>query len=175
MLRTPKDLKHRNVMTMPGDPAGPVLFSLVGDVTPKQIGITEHLPALTAGTLDVLTAPALASEQLQWAPRLDHINTMVAGIAVGALVFSSSKLRSLPPDAITVLTETGKVAGEALTKRVRSEDDAAFERLRQRMTPYDLTPAEQAEWAKLFREVAKQLRGTTYNAQLFDDAVKLAQ
>jgi len=174
-LRAPKDLKHRNVMTMPGDPVGPLLFATVGDVTPKTMGISEILPSLTAGTLDVLTVPPLAAEQMQWAPRLDHINTMVAGIGVGALVASSSKMRSLPPDALAILTETGKVAGEALTKRVRAEDDAALARLTTRMTAYDLTPAEQAEWAKLFREVATKLRGATFNAQIFDEAVRLAQ
>jgi TRAP-type C4-dicarboxylate transport system substrate-binding protein len=175
MLRTPKDLKHRNVMVMPGDPIAPLIYATVGDVTPKQLGITEILPALMSGTLDVLTVPALAAEQLQWSPRLDHINTMVSGIGIGALIFSAPKMRSLPADVLAVLADTGKIAGEALTKRVRAEDDAAFERLKKRMTPYDLDAAEQGEWAKLFTEVATKLRGTTFNAQVFDEAVKLAR
>jgi TRAP-type C4-dicarboxylate transport system substrate-binding protein len=174
-VRTPKDLKHRNVPAFAGDPVAPMLYSLVGDVTPRAITVTEILPALTSGTLDVLNVPSLAAEQLQWAPRLDHINVAVSGIGIGALVFSEAKLKALPADAIAVLSETGKIAGEALTKRIRSEDDAAFERLKKRMTAYELTQAEQAEWAKLFREVGTKLRGTTFQAPIFDEAVRLAQ
>jgi TRAP-type C4-dicarboxylate transport system substrate-binding protein len=175
MVNVPADLKHKNVSYLPGDPVAPMLYSLIGDITPKQISVTEVLPALTSGTLNVLNTPALAAEQLQWASRLDHINTMVSGIGIGALIFSSSKMKSLPPDAQAVLTETGKVAGEALSKRIRQEDDAAFERLKKRMTSYEPSAAQQAEWAKLFADTRNKLRGSTFNPQIFDEAVKAAQ
>ncbi|HSQ62253.1 MAG TPA: TRAP transporter substrate-binding protein DctP, partial [Polyangiaceae bacterium] len=102
-VRTPDDLKHKNTYYYYGDPIGPVLYSLVGDVTPKQMNVTEILPGLTGGAINVVTAPALAAEQLQWASRLDNINTATAAVAIGALVFSSAKLKSLPADAQNLL------------------------------------------------------------------------
>lgn len=174
-VHTPADLKHKNTYYLPGDPIGPMLFSLIGDITPKQVSVPEILPALTSGSVNVVIAPALAAEQLQWAPRLDNINTEVAGIGIGALVFSSPKFKSLPADAQTILAETGKVAGEALTIRIRKEDDASFGRLKGRMTAYSPSPAEQAEWQKLFNDTRAKLRGAVFNAAVFDEAVKNAQ
>ena len=174
-VKTPSDMKHKNTYYIAGDPVGPVMFSLIGDVTPKQVSVTEILPGLTNGTINVVVAPSLAAEQLQWAARLDNINTAVGGVGIGALVFSSAKIKSLPADAQAILIETGKLAGDALTTRIRREDDAAYARLAARMTKYDPNAAEQAEWVKLFADTRAKLRGTVFNAQVFDDAVKYSQ
>jgi len=174
-VHTPDDLKHKNTYYYSGDPIGPVLYSLIGDVTPKQMGVPEILPGLTSGSINVVIAPALAAEQLQWASRLDNINTAVAGVGIGALVFSSAKIRALPADAQQLLISTGALAGQALTTRIRNEDDAAFNRLKARMTAYAPNAAETAQWMKLFSDTRARLRGTVFNPQVFDDAVRYAQ
>ena len=174
-VKTPSDLKHKNTYYIAGDPVGPVMYSVIGDVTPKQVGVPEILPGLTNGTINVVVAPPLAAEQLQWAARLDNINTGIGGYGIGALVFSSAKNKSLPADAQAVLIDTGKIAGAALTVRIRNEDDAAYGRLIGRMTKTDPSAAEAAEWTKLFADTRAKLRGTVFNAQNFDDAVRLAQ
>ena len=127
--------------------------------------------ALTSNTINIVSAPALAAEQLQWSSRLDNINTMPVGIGIGGLVFSASKVNDLPADAKAALTETAKVAGEALTARIRREDNAAFERLKGRMTKYEPNAAEQEEWNKLFEKTRHRLKGSTFNAAVFDAAV----
>jgi TRAP-type C4-dicarboxylate transport system substrate-binding protein len=174
-VHTPDDLKHKNTYFYSGDPIGPVFFSLIGDVTPKQMSVPEILPGLTSGAINVVLAPALAAEQLQWASRLDNINNAVAGVGIGALVFSSNKIKSLPADAQNILIQTGAIAGSALTTRIRNEDDAAFARLKARMTAYDPSAAEVAQWNKLFADTRARLRGTVFTAQVFDDAVRYAQ
>jgi TRAP-type C4-dicarboxylate transport system substrate-binding protein len=174
-VRVPADLKHKNTFYLPGDPIAPMVFSVVGDVTPRQVSVPEILPGLTNGSINVLTAPALVAEQLQWASRLDHLGDDVGGIGIGALVFAAASIRNLPADAQALLTDTGRIAGEALTRRIRAEDDAAFVRLQGRMTHSALTDPEKEEWKKLFIEVGKRLRGTVFQAQLVDDAVKYAQ
>lgn len=171
-VRVPADVKHRRTFYLPGDPIGPVVMSLIGDVTPRQIAVPEILPALTSGSVDLLTAPPLVAEQLQWASRLDTLGDDVAGIGIGALVFSSTRYRAVPADARAVIAETGRVASEALTRRIRAEDDAALVRLQGRMTHYRLSPAEQAEWEKLFIETAKRLRGAVFDAATFDEAIR---
>jgi TRAP-type C4-dicarboxylate transport system substrate-binding protein len=174
-VKSPDDLKHKNTFYYSGDPIGPVLFSLIGDVTPRQMSVPEILPGLTSGSINVVMAPALAAEQLQWASRLDNINNAVAGVGIGALVFSSNKIKSLPADAQNILISTGAIAGQALTTRIRNEDDAAFARLKARMAAYDPSATEIAAWAKLFADTRARLRGTVFNPQVFDDAVKYAQ
>ncbi len=170
-IHTPADLKHKSCFYLAGDPIAPMLYNVVGDITPKQVGVTEILTGLTASTINVVVAPALVAEQLQWAPRLDHINVQVSGIGIGALVFAGPRLASLPADALAALVDTGRLAGEALTLRIRREDAAAFERLKARMTAFDTTPDEQAQWARVFTDTATRLRGTTFDPAVFDAAV----
>ena len=174
-VHTPDDLKHKAAYFIAGDPIEPMFYSAVGDVTPKQVSVPEILTGLTAGTINVVNAPALAAEQLQWASRLDHINSAVTGIGIGALLFTSAKIASLPADAQTALMESGKAAGEALTVSIRNEDAAAFARLKQRMVVYDPSPADQAAWDKIFSDTRARLRGATFNGQAFDDAVRLSR
>jgi TRAP-type C4-dicarboxylate transport system substrate-binding protein len=171
-VRTPADVKHRHTFYLPGDPIAPVVFSLIGDVTPRQVAVPEILPNLTAGSIDLVTVPPLVAEQLQWASRLDTMGDDVAGIGIGALVFSSARYRAVPADAQQIIADTGRIAGAALTQRIRAEDDAALVRLQARMTHYRLTAAEQAEWEKLFVETAKRLRGAVFDAAIFDEAVR---
>jgi TRAP-type C4-dicarboxylate transport system substrate-binding protein len=174
-VKSPDDLKHKNAFYYAGDPIGPIMYSIIGDVTPRQLSVPEVLPNLTSGAINVVIGPALASEQLQWASRLDNINTGVAGVGIGAIVFASTKMNSLPADAQAILVATGAVAAQALTTRIRNEDDAAFTRLKARMTAYDPSATETAQWAKLFADTRARLRGTVFNAQTFDDAVRYAQ
>jgi TRAP-type C4-dicarboxylate transport system substrate-binding protein len=87
-------------------------------------------------------------------------------------VLSSASYRAIPADAQAVLADTGRVAGEALTRRVRAEDDAAYARLLARMTHYGLSDAERAEWERLFVETARRLRGPVFDAAIVDEAVR---
>jgi TRAP-type C4-dicarboxylate transport system substrate-binding protein len=174
-VKTPDDLKHKNAFFIAGDPIEPMFYSAVGDVTPRQVSVPEILTGLTANTINVVNAPALAAEQLQWASRLDHLNTAVTGIGIGALLFTSSKINSLPADAQTALLESGKAAGEALTVSIRNEDNAAYQRLKARMVTFEPGPTEQAAWDAVFATTRSRLRGATFNAAIFDEAVRLAQ
>ncbi len=177
-VRRPSDLKHKNTFHLAGDPIEPMVYSHIGDVTPTPLTVPEVLPALTSGKINVVNAPALAAEQLQWASRLDHINTAPSGIGIGALIFANgkgSKLVGLPEDARTALIETGKVAGDALTLRIRKEDGAAYGRLKARMTAYEPTDAEHAEWKALFHKTRQSLRGAHFKPEVHDEAERLAK
>ena len=174
-VKRPADLKHKNTFFLAGDVIEPMVYSIIGDVTPVQLTVPEVLPALTSNKISVVNAPALAAEQLQWASRLDNINTAPSGIGIGALIFSSAKLKELPADAQTALIETGKVAGDALTIRIRKEDGAAYGRLKARMTAYEPNESEQAEWKELFHKTRQRLKGAHFKPEVFDEAERLAK
>jgi TRAP-type C4-dicarboxylate transport system substrate-binding protein len=171
-VKTPSDLKHKATFYEPTDPIDPMFYSVLGDITPRPVPIPEVLPALTTSSITVMNVPPLVAEQLQWASRLDHIDTLATHYEIGALVVKSSRLSSLPADAQSALVETGRVAAEALTTNIRREDDAAFARRKQRMTVYEPNAAEIAQWAKLFADTRARLRGTTFTATLVDEAVR---
>jgi TRAP-type C4-dicarboxylate transport system substrate-binding protein len=174
-VRRPADLKHKNTYFLAGDPIESMVYSLIGDVTPTQLTVPEILPALTSGKINVVNAPALAAEQLQWASRLDHLNTAPSGIGIGALIFAAPKIKELPADAQTALVETGKVAGEALTLRIRREDGAAYGRLKARMASYEPSADEQKEWEELFKKTRAALKGTHFKPEVWDEVHKNVQ
>jgi len=170
----PADLKGHGVYALAADSIGPVIYSEIG--TPyKTLTVTEILPALSSGTIQVLNSPALAAEQLQWASKVDHINTRTSVYAIGALVFSSTKYKGLAPDVQKLLDETGASAGKALTNRIRSEDQAAFDRLKGKMTSYESDAAGEAAWKELFGKVRAKLKGQKFDAALFDEIVAAAK
>jgi TRAP-type C4-dicarboxylate transport system substrate-binding protein len=174
-VRRPADLQHKNTCYGRGDRGMPILYSLIGNVTPKEVGFPEILPMLTAGTVNTVTMPSLAAEQLQWTPQLDTINDLVPSYMIGACIVSSAKLKQLPEEWQTAVRETGALATSALTTSIRSLDDAAYARLRGRMKATNLTEAERAEWAALFAQVRRRVRGAGLDATLVDAVEEAAK
>jgi TRAP-type transport system periplasmic protein len=162
-VKTPADLKNMGPFHLPGDPIGKTFLTKLG-VPLQAIAVPEILPKL-GGAIKVLNTPALAAEQLQWASKITHVNSMVTGAGVGGLVFSSDKVNALPADLKEALLDTGKVAGQALTGRIRREDAAAFDRLKKKVEVYDPNPGEIAEWQKIFAQVRAELCGSTIKAE----------
>jgi TRAP-type C4-dicarboxylate transport system substrate-binding protein len=173
-IRLPKDLIGTKPFSSRNGVIAPVVASVLG-ITPVRMGIPEILPGLSAGRIDVLTVPALAAEQLQWAPLLDHIGEDVSGIAIGAMVMSSARLKALPPDMVAIMQKTGKKAGAILREQVRKMDDEAYERLSKRMTVVKLTDAERAVWKTQFVEVRRQLAQRVFTPELVGRIEQLAK
>ena len=174
-IRVPDDIKGRKPYMWRDDVVAPALFQAVGGVTPVPLGIPEVLPNLNTGAIDMVTVPALAAEQLQWSSKLDTMGTDVIGAGIGAVVFSSGRLDQLPADVRSIITDTGAVAASALTKRIRSEDDAAYGRLKGKMTNVTLTPDELTKWDTLFKQVRQRLAQGTFAADLVSRLEALAK
>ena len=172
-IRTPKDLRGMKPFAPRGGVIAPEIASVLG-LTPVRIGIPELLPALTSGRVNVITAPAIAAEQLQWSPHFDHIGADVAGIGIGAMVLNADRMKRIPGDVMDVMRNTGKKAGSMLRKRVRKMDDDAYGRLKKRMTVVELTDAERKEWEKAFGDVRRRLAQGTFTPALVARLEKLA-
>lgn len=165
-LRSPSDLAGKKPYSWRDDAITPAFFQVVGGVTPVPLNIPEVLPQLNTGAVNMVTVPALVAEQLQWAAKLDTITSTPTAYAIGALVMSSKALDALPADLKTILVDTGKVAAAALTKRIRSEDDAAYGRLKGKMTVIELTEAEKNTWKGVFKQVRARLGQGTFSPDL---------
>ncbi len=173
-VRVPEDLRGRKPLTWRDDVIGPVLYQVVGGVTPVPLSAPEVLTSLGTGAVDVISAPALAAEQLQWTSRLDHIGEDASVFAVGAMVMAKKRVEALPDDLRTILQETGKVAAGALASRIRKEDAAAFERLKTKMTVVSLAEGEKAKWAAVLRQTGERLGQGTFAPELLARLMKLA-
>ncbi|MFS8070105.1 MAG: TRAP transporter substrate-binding protein DctP [Byssovorax sp.] len=165
-IKGPDDIKGKKPYMWRDDAVAPVLFQVIGGITPVPLNVPEVLPNLNTGAVNLLTAPALAAEQLQWASKLDTIVEDTAGLAIGALVLSSKRLDALPEDLRTILLDTGKIAANALTKRIRNEDDAAFARMKSKMTVVKLSADERAKWEAVFKQTRQRLAQGTFSPEL---------
>jgi TRAP-type C4-dicarboxylate transport system substrate-binding protein len=171
----PGDLQGKGCYFLAGDPVGPKIFAAIGGITPRQVSVPEILPNLTNGSITVLTVPPLAAEQLQWASRVTHLNTLTTAFGIGAIIVSSSRLQGLPQNLKDVLNNRGREAAERLTKSIRNLDAQAFARMKSSKTAYEPNDAEKNEWRDLFTKVRQQLRGTVFTPAVFDKAIQLAQ
>lgn len=175
VVRVPEDLRSAKPLTWRDDVIGPTLHQIIGRVNGVPLSAPEVLSALGTGAVNVVNAPALAAEQLQWTSKLDHISEEGAVYAIGAMVFRSKRLEELSPDLRQILSDTGKVAVAGLSAKIRKEDAAAFERLKGRMTVVKLTEAERAKWRDAFIELAKRLGQGTFSPDLLKRLVELSR
>ena len=165
-IKSPDDLKGKKPYMWRDDSAQPIVFQVIGGITPVPLNIPEVLPQLNTGAVDIVNAPALVAEQLQWASKLDTIMSDTSALAIGALVLSSKRVDALPEDLRKVLMETGSIAATALTKRIRDEDEAAFGRLKTKMKVVSLSADEQAKWEGIFKQVRQRLSQGTFAPDL---------
>jgi len=174
-IKSPEDIKGKKPYMWRDDAVGPVLFQVIGGITPVPLNVPEVLPNLNTGAVNLLTAPALAAEQLQWSSKLDTITEDVSAMAIGALVFSSKRIDALPADLKAIVMDTGKVAASALTKRIRNEDDAAFNRMKGKMKVVTLTADEKAKWEGIFKQTRARLAQGTFSPDLVANLEALAK
>ncbi len=174
-IRTPEDFKGKKPYMWREDIVQPSLFAAIGGVTPVPLNVPEVLPALNTGAINCIATASLAAEQLQWASKFDHVGEDTAGLLIGALLVASKKMESLPPDLRQIFLDTGKLAASALTKRIRDEDAAAFERMKGKMTVVKLSPDEVAKWKALFEETRKRLGQGTFSPELISRVENLAK
>jgi TRAP-type C4-dicarboxylate transport system substrate-binding protein len=165
-VKVPDDLKGKKPYYIRDDSIQPAIYSAVGGVSGVPLNVPEVLPNLNTGAINVINAPCLAAEQLQWSGKLDNLNDAVSATAIGALVFSNKRIDGLPADLKTILTDTGKIAASALTTKIRSEDDAAFARLKGKMTVTTPSADDKTKWEAIFKAARQKLSQGTFSSDL---------
>jgi TRAP-type C4-dicarboxylate transport system substrate-binding protein len=172
--RVPSDLRRARCFYLPGDPVGPAFFqAAAGGIVAKALSVPEILPALQSGSVNLLSAPSLVAEQLQWTSVLDHIDVRPTNVAIGAFLMSSARVRSLPADLAAVLLDAGP-SGPGGDDTIRREDAASFARLKAKMKAYETSDAEEAQWQAVFDDMRRHVRGAVFDPVIYDRMVSLA-
>jgi TRAP-type C4-dicarboxylate transport system substrate-binding protein len=177
-LRSPKDMIGKNVATWRNEPMGPAIFQAVGRrfkglVNGVVVDPMEVLGQLRSKNVNVISAPALAAEQLQWIPYLDHVTDQVAVCAVGGLIFRESALKDLPGDLKQKFDDLQKAASRRQVGKIRALDGQAYERIKQKMTVVQMTQAQRDEWEGLLREATTQLSHGTFDKGLVNEVLSI--
>lgn len=172
-VRGPSDLRGRRPMVFRNEPMAPLLFSLIGQVVPVPLDVTEVLPALRAGSVNVIGAPCLAAEQLQWVPYLDHINDQVIVAALGATLIRKDRLDAMPPDTRALFDDLERRAARLQSERIRTLDAEARDRLMARMTVVRPSDDDKVEWYRVFLKAVKRLRNGILSRTLVDRVLEI--
>lgn len=165
-MKVPEDLKGKKPYHHRIDPLIPAVYSAIGGVSGVPLSAPEVLPNLNTGAINALFATCLGAEQLQWAGKLDNFADEPVATAIGALVFSVKRINDLPAALKTILTDTAKVGASALTTKIRSEDDAAFARLKSKMTLTKLADDDKSKWEAVFKQARQKLAQGTFSSEL---------
>lgn len=173
-ITVPADLKGKRPWVWRDDAMLPSVFQAAG-VVPVPLGVPEVLPELSTGNVNAMSISALGAEQLQWSSKLDHLTADIVAPNIGGMVLSKKSLDALSEANRTIVLETGKLTCAALTARIRSEDDKAFERLKGKMTLVTATPAQAALWKAVYVETRARLGKGTLSPALMDEVEKLAK
>jgi TRAP-type C4-dicarboxylate transport system substrate-binding protein len=174
-VKTPDDVKGKKPFMWRDDDSQPTLYQVIGGVTPVPLNVPEVLPQLNEEAVNIVYAPPLLAEEFQWSAKLDTINQDVSAMAVGALVISSKRLDALSQENRNLIVQTGLLATNALTKRIRADDDAAFARMKTKMTVVTLSADQQSKWTGLFKQVRTRLKQGTFAPDLVDKLEALAK
>jgi TRAP-type transport system periplasmic protein len=173
-IAAPTDLKGKRPWVWRDDAIFPSMFQVAG-VVAVPLGVPEVLPELSTGNVNALSISSLGAEQLQWSSKLDHLTAAIVAPNIGGMVLSKKALDSLSDAHRAIVLETGHVACNALTQRIRLEDEKAFERLKSKMTLVTATPEQAAQWKTLYSETRARLGKGTLSAALMDEVEKLAK
>lgn len=156
-VRRPSDLRGQHPLVWRDEPIGPVVFSTIGGVVPVPLGPMDVLPALRAGRVNVLSAPTLAAEQMQWTAYLDHVSATPSVCAIGASVMTNHALDRLPSDVRAMFLGLNQRMATLTKHRVRNMDLASYRRLAGRMTVVRPDAADRAAWHKILVEATRRL------------------
>jgi TRAP-type C4-dicarboxylate transport system substrate-binding protein len=174
-VHVPDDVKGKKPWLWRDDDVQPLFFQLIGGVSPVPINGPEFLPTLNTAAINDVIAPSLAAEQLQWTSKLDTIIEDTSSLAIGGLVMSSKRLAALPGDLREILTSTATVSVAALKTRIRSEDAAAFMRMKGKMKVVTLNADEKAKWDAFEKQLRQRLAQGTFSADLIARLEALAK
>jgi TRAP-type C4-dicarboxylate transport system substrate-binding protein len=174
-VKSPTDLQGKKPYVGRDDIIQPILFQTIGGATPVPLKTPEVLASLNSGAINVVVAPVVPAEQLQWMSKLGSVVEDPAGAVTGAVVFSSDRLKKLPANLSAIVVETGKIVANLLTKRLLAEDAAAFNRLKGKVTVVNLSADEQSQWNAVFKQVRGRLAQGTFSPKLIAKLEDLAK
>ncbi len=164
-VKRPSDLKGVRPWVWRDDPVFPELMKVVG-ANGVALGLPEVLPGLQTGMVDTVVASPVAALGLQWFRHLKYMSKQADTALVGATLIRTSQFSKLTPADRELLLETGSRAHGRALKLVQSEEEKAYQILKQRgIQELDMS-AHAGEWQKSYAQLAERLTGRLFRAPL---------
>lgn len=130
--------------------------------------------ALASGEVDTVAGSAIAALSLQWLTHITHVSSESEGIIIGATLLSTAGAQKLNATQKDLFDKVATKALKALKKRIRKDDDKAYEAALARGIKRVPMQKHDAAWKKVAAKSRKSLAGKLYPKKLETKVSKLA-
>jgi TRAP-type C4-dicarboxylate transport system substrate-binding protein len=167
------DLKKQKVWVWGDDPLSKALMRAAG-ISPRLLGLPQVYPALNTGMVNAVYNAPLACLTLQWHTKVKYYSDFPLAIAIGATVVNKKTYDKIKPEHQKKLKEIAEKYHNALTKRVRRDNDKALAALKgQGLKPVKVPAKAKKEFEQIAQKVARKFVPRYYPKSLLDKVLKL--
>jgi TRAP-type C4-dicarboxylate transport system substrate-binding protein len=136
---------------------------------PVPLASNEILPSLQTGLIRAVPTTPLLALASQWFALAPHMTEVRWAPLIGATIVTRRAWDQVPEAAKPAVLETAREAGEKLKSEIRSSNDQAIGRMKERglkvVTP---TAADLAAWQSIAEANWGDIRGRIVPADVFD-------
>lgn len=172
-IRRRQDLKGIKLWTWYGDPLAEALFRTY-QVATVPLALPDVFPSLQTGLIDAFYAPPLAAIALQWFNQVSYMSSQWLTRAIGGMLISRSRWRTIPEDLRITLKDVAKKYARQVVVKTRRENQEALTVLKRNgIQIVDLDPAERHHLLKASQRVWEDQAGRLYPRSLLDQVKSL--
>ncbi len=172
-IRRRQDLKGIKLWTWYGDPLAEALFRTY-QVATVPLALPDVFPSLQTGLIDAFYAPPLAAIALQWFNQVSYMSSQWLTRAIGGMLISRSRWRTIPEDLRITLKDVAKKYARQVVVKTRRENQEALTVLKRNgIQIVDLDPAERHHLLKASHRVWEDQAGRLYPRSLLDQVQSL--
>jgi len=173
--RTPSDLKPMKLFITAGDLDSERMYRDMG-FTPIPIPVTNLLTSLKTGMIEAFDVPPLFAQANQSVGLVNYMIDLKWAPIIGATIVDRRVWETIPAPLRDRLMKIARTTGEELRLEIRSQEEKAIRNMGNvgLKVVNDLSPAEIEQWRTTAKTAQQKLRGTLIPADIFDEAVRLA-
>jgi len=171
-FRGPYQLRGARVALRARDPVQAALHAAIeGTQAPLIVRPKELLPLLTSGQVDAVVATAADVDRFGWQGYIERVNDLELNHDVGALVFSSSLLESLPADLREMFLNGARRSSQNLSSQAHADGVDEYERFSAGLTHFEPNEPQRLQWEAVKRRAIEVLARGTLDRSLVDRAL----
>jgi len=167
-------VRKAKLFTWAGDDKSIQLWKNAGfNVVP--LAATDILPGLQSGMINAFNSSTMLALASQWFPFTPYMIDLPWAPLIGATIINKSTWDKIPEELKLQLKQSAVETGERLQQEIRKlEDQALQEMVKRGLTVIKPNEEQLAEWKKIIYEAYPKIRGDYIPADLFDEALRVA-
>jgi TRAP-type C4-dicarboxylate transport system substrate-binding protein len=169
-IHSVEDLKRRKIWVPEGDQISFLAMETLG-LSPVVLPVTDVLPGLQTGLLDVAAASPVATLVLQWQTKVKYVTDLPVSYSMGIFAIDRAVFERLDAaDQMTVREVMGRVARELDHVAREDERQARIVMQKSGLQYVSVNPSDVAEWRRTVEGIYPALRQRSdFDAPMFDE------